>query len=92
MNDEEFGEQVAMMPAVESHERVSEWSPERLALADVADELRALHVSVLGALSENPPKFVPSPRPVTAVERARRTVGRRRHMELVSRLGLNGDG
>lgn len=58
--------------------RLSEWSPERAALADVIDRLGVLIGAVIASSGSKPPKFTPTPRPDTAMAHAFRVARRRR--------------
>lgn len=63
--------------------RLSEWSPERAALADIADLLRLLFIAVLAAGgAKSLPEFKPGPRPDTAMSRAAREAERTRDERL----------
>lgn len=86
LNDDEFAEQMALMPDVAPRERVSEWSPERVTLADIADKMTALLITVRTALGGDPERFEPVPRPRTAVERYRDAAARQAHRERVRLL------
>lgn len=85
LDDEEFGEQMASMPASEPRERVSEWGPTRAGLAQVEDAVRALHATVQSALGGKP-QFEPAIRPSTAVDRARKGAVQRQHRRNVQRF------
>lgn len=63
--------------------RVSEWTPERAALADIADKLSVLIATTIAAAGSKPPKVVPSPRPQVAADTVRERRRVEQHLRLV---------
>jgi hypothetical protein len=66
--------------------RMSEWSAEAELLSTVADRIAELIQATYSSRGVKPPVFTPSPRPETALERARYHDRVRRHRELVARV------
>lgn len=58
--------------------RLSEWTPERAALAEISDRIQALTAVTLAAAGAKPSKFTPTPRPDTAISRATRVAEERK--------------
>ncbi|ABS03197.1 hypothetical protein [Kineococcus radiotolerans] len=52
--------------------RISEWSPEREAEAQIIDALNRVYVATVGVATGKPPKVEPALRPVTALQELRR--------------------
>lgn len=63
--------------------RVSEWTSERAALAEISDKLSTLIAATIAAAGAKPPRITPSPRPRVAADdlRERRRVDQ--HLRLV---------
>lgn len=66
--------------------RLSEWSPERDALADVVDMLGNVVAAVIAAAGVKPPQINRTRRPKTAFDRARQRQRVQRHHQLVARV------
>lgn len=66
--------------------RISEWSPEREALADVADLLREVISAITAAAGQKPPRMPRALRPVTALNRVEQRNENQRHQDLVRRM------
>lgn len=81
--DPDIAEQLIEMDDVEHREFVSEWSPEREALAQVIDAVHAVAANVIAAAGAKPPRLQPAPRPKTMVDeiRDRRALAAYRSLE-----------
>lgn len=66
-------------------ERTTDWSSEREGLARLEDEIKLLRAT-LTAAHGGKPKVVPTVRPITAVDRAKRRKRREDHAALVARV------
>ncbi|KAB2344883.1 hypothetical protein [Actinomadura rudentiformis] len=67
--------------------RLTEWTPEVRALADLIDRIGALiRVQVAQNSRGRPPEITPYPRPDTAARRAERRARREAHYALVARV------
>jgi hypothetical protein len=66
--------------------RVSEWSPERAALAEISDKLSTVIAAVIAAAGARPPNIRPTPRPRTAADRLRARRRVETHLSLVARV------
>lgn len=86
--DEELAELIIAHPAPPSAAgpRVSEWSPERAALAEISDKLSTLTAAVIAAAGAKPPRLSPSPRPQVAADRLRERRREADHLSLVARV------
>lgn len=88
VNDEEHArmlvEAMDGQPKEDPAPPMSTWSPEVEQLVTLTDAVRALNLTVQGLAGAKPPKFVPSPRPRTMMEKARRDQRKRKHEELVA--------
>lgn len=86
--DEELAEVVLAHPHPDraTGPRVSEWTPERAALAEVSDKLSALIAATVAAAGAKPPKVTPSPRPRVAADRVRERRQQATHLSLVARV------
>ena len=86
--DDEWAKQVLAKDPAEKppKARMSDWSPEVERLTDLCDLVMEAIRTMAGlkGLKPGPPK--PMPRPVTALERARRRKRERTHKSLVSRM------
>jgi hypothetical protein len=63
--------------------RVSEWTPERAALAEISDKLSVLIATTVAAAGSKPPKVTPSPRPQVAADAVRERRRIEQHLRLV---------
>jgi hypothetical protein len=81
-------ELAASMPEVtrEHEERISQWSPELVALAALVDRLGTLISVGIAAAGGKPPDIPSYPRPVTAFQRAAERTTRETHERFVERL------
>jgi hypothetical protein len=85
-DDDELAERLADEQQESTGPRMSDWSPEREALADVVDMLGSVIQAVIAAAGVRPPTVSRSERPQTAFDRARKRRRDRRHLELVGML------
>jgi len=65
---------------------VSEWTPERAALADISDKLSVLIATTVAAAGSRPPRVTPTPRPRVAADLVRERRRAEQHLSLVSRV------
>lgn len=84
--DEQYAEAVIRQGLPEPKERISEWSPEREALAQVVDALHVLVQTSIAAGGGKPSAVTPSRRPETALDAARARDKERRYIELLGRI------
>lgn len=86
--DEDLAELILSQPRPEGAAvvRISEWSSERAALAEISDKLSSVIAAVIAAAGSKPPAFVPSPRPKVAADRLRERQRVEAHLSLVDRL------
>ncbi|MEU0078570.1 hypothetical protein ABZY58_11790 [Micromonospora tulbaghiae] len=70
--------------------RMSEWSPHVEVLTSVLDAVRENTRAVVAAAGGKPGKFVPAPRPRTAIDRARKRKREITHNRLKAKLLPNG--
>lgn len=84
--DEEYAEALLKQGLPESSERVSEWSPEREALAQIVDALHVLTQVSVAAAGGRPSLVHPTSRPKTALDRAKSDDRQRRYDELLGRI------
>jgi hypothetical protein len=73
-------------PAEAFGPRVSEWTPERAAMAEISDKLSSLIAATIAAAGSRPPKLPPSPRPRVAADRLRERQRAAAHLSLVERV------
>lgn len=66
--------------------RVSEWTSERAALAEISDKLSTLIAATIAAAGSRPPKLIPSPRPRVAADQVRERQRAAAHLSLVERV------
>lgn len=89
LNDGEFCAQVLQRSSEQvARERVSEWTPEREALAQVVDQLKMLTYVLVKVNSGDPPAPEPTLRPVTAADGMRTEIRKKQHRELLARFGV----
>lgn len=86
LNDEDYAEALVSQGVPEPKERVSEWSPEREALAQITDALHGLTQVAIAAAGGKPSDVQPARRPVTALDAARDRAKTRRYEELLARI------
>ncbi|GAA3750807.1 hypothetical protein [Micromonospora maritima] len=87
-NDEEWAKQVLAKDPTEKPPRVrmSDFSPEVERLTDLCDLVMEAIRTMAGLKGVKPGPPRPMPRPVTALERARRRKRERTHKSLVARM------
>lgn len=66
--------------------RVSEWTSERAALAEISDKLSSLIAATIAAAGAKPPRLEPSARPKVAADRLRERRRVDAHLSLVARV------
>lgn len=79
-------EMSGQVPPPEAKVRISEWSPEREADADIVDWLKLVYGATVGAATGKAPKFEPSLRPVTEMQRLRREADMRVVFDFAARV------
>jgi len=88
--DEEYAEllleQEAAGQAAPSPPRLTEYGAEVRVMAAVYDRLSYLVAVQIARANKTPPRFDPYPRPVTALERKRRSRAQHNHQRLSARL------
>lgn len=86
-NDEDVAKlMLTAKPSTTATERLSEWSPERDALARIEEWLQAINRSVVASMGVPPAQFRPVARPTTALQRLRADERRKQHLSLVKRV------
>lgn len=84
--DEEYAEALLKQGLPKPAERISEWSPEREALAQIVDALHVLTQVSIAAGGGTPALVHPAPRPKTALDRAKGDDRQRRYDDLLARI------
>lgn len=86
-DDEDLARRTAdTEPEAKPRARMSEWTAEREALADISDRLTDVIRAIVASTGNKPPNIPRSVRPVTAADRIRREHSKARHLSLVERL------
>lgn len=89
-NDDELAEAVVAagldLNDGDARPRLSEWSGEREEIAYIGDLIGVLIDTVRGTTGNKPSGIRPRPRPMTAIEKARRRAGQREHESLAAHL------
>lgn len=87
-SDDEWAAAVVDSPPREDlpARRMSEWSPELEMLTNLFDAVRDNTRAVVAAAGGKPSRVLPAPRPVTAIERARRRRRLEKHRSVVARV------
>lgn len=87
LDDPEFAEWALSQPdGGPRGPRLSEWSAEVNRLTDIHDRLGELINAVVASAGAKPKRVPPTPRPYTALDRARLSRVRGRHAELVAEV------
>lgn len=85
-NDPEYAEAIVKLGLPEPKERLSQWSTEREALAQIIDILRGQNQLIIAIGGAHPSPIQPALRPVTAIDAARERDRQRRYDELLERI------
>ncbi|MER7331661.1 MULTISPECIES: hypothetical protein [unclassified Micromonospora] len=87
-SDEQWARSVLDNPPPENQpaRRMSEWSPQLEMLTNLYDAVRENTRAVIASAGGKPGKVLPAPRPVTALERARRARRWEKHRSVVARV------